>query len=62
MTMEIITYTEACERGLTTYFTGKPCKLFNLLEDAQQRECFHFTNLQPLWKTDNRRKSCKVAA
>lgn len=37
----------------------KPCKLFNLLDDAQQRECFHFTNLQPLWMSDNRSKGAK---
>lgn len=34
----------------------KPCAIFNLSDRDQQRECFHFTNLQPLWKSENRRK------
>lgn len=34
----------------------KPCKLFNLAIDKEQKECFHYTNLQPLWKIDNLRK------
>jgi hypothetical protein len=34
----------------------KPCKLFNLSEPAQQKECFNYKNLQPLWKLDNLRK------
>ena len=34
----------------------KPCNSFNLNEPEQQRVCFHFSNLQPLWKKDNRRK------
>ncbi|HEX2901442.1 MAG TPA: hypothetical protein VHS96_17135 [Bacteroidia bacterium] len=35
----------------------RPCASFNLLDPEQQRCCFHFSNLQPLWKADNRRKS-----
>lgn len=34
----------------------KPCAAFNLLDPAQQKECFHFTNLQPLFAEDNRKK------
>ena len=34
----------------------KPCKLFDLTNQDEQRACFHFTNLQPLWRGDNRRK------
>lgn len=37
----------------------RPCASFNLSDPAQQLECFHFNNLQPLWATDNRRKSSK---
>jgi hypothetical protein len=29
----------------------KPCSLFNLVELKQQQECFHYTNMQPLFKT-----------
>jgi hypothetical protein len=34
-----------------------PCSSFNLVNLNEQKKCFHFTNMQPLWKTDNRRKS-----
>ena len=35
----------------------KPCAAFDLTDPAQQRACFHFTNLQPLWAVDNLKKS-----
>lgn len=35
----------------------KPCAKFDLTNPAQQRECFHYTNLQPLWATDNLKKN-----
>jgi hypothetical protein len=28
-----------------------PCALFNLTDIEQQKQCFHYTNLQPLFKT-----------
>lgn len=31
----------------------KPCTAFNLMDESQQNECFHWSNLQPLWKVDN---------
>jgi hypothetical protein len=31
----------------------KPCKLFDLTKEEEQKACFHYTNLQPLWKIDN---------
>jgi len=34
----------------------KPCVSFDLTDPDQQRECFHYTNLQPLWAEDNRKK------
>jgi hypothetical protein len=38
----------------------KPVASFNLVEVDEQRKAFHFTNLQPLWKSENRRKADKV--
>ena len=35
----------------------RPCASFDLTDPEQQRECFHYTNLQPLWAEDNLRKS-----
>lgn len=37
----------------------KPCCKFNLLLEEEQRRCFHYTNLQPLWATDNHKKGGK---
>lgn len=37
----------------------KPCSLFDLSKREQQLACFHWTNLQPLFAADNRRKSNK---
>ena len=37
----------------------KPCKLFDLSDPEQQKKCFHFTNLQPLWASDNISKGAK---
>ena len=34
----------------------KPCASFDLRDPRQQEECFHFSNLQPLWAKDNLRK------
>ena len=31
----------------------KPCCSFNLLDGEEQKKCFHYTNLQPLWAFDN---------
>lgn len=33
-----------------------PCARFDLTDTEQQRRCFHFTNLQPLWASDNLKK------
>lgn len=34
----------------------RPCASFDLTDTGQQKECFHWTNLQPLWELDNDRK------
>ena len=30
-----------------------PCASFDLSDPEQQRRCFHYTNLQPMWGTEN---------
>lgn len=37
----------------------KPCASFNLLDEEEQKKCFHYTNLQPLWAADNLSKGYK---
>lgn len=37
----------------------RPCASFDLSDPEQQKQCFHYTNLQPLWAEDNLRKSDK---
>lgn len=34
----------------------KPCKRFDLANPIEQKQCFFFKNLQPLWHLDNLRK------
>lgn len=34
----------------------KPCNTFDLSDPEQQRACFSYTNLRPLWKLDNLRR------
>lgn len=35
----------------------RPCASFDLTDPEQQKQCFHYTNLQPLWAKDNLAKS-----
>jgi len=37
----------------------KPCSLFDLSKEEEQKKCFHYTNMQPLWRLDNMKKSNK---
>lgn len=39
-----------------------PCASFDFSDPEQQRKCFHFSNLQPLWWHENLSKSDKIAA
>lgn len=38
-----------------------PCSAFDLMDPKQIEECFHYTNLQPLWAKENIIKSNKVS-
>lgn len=40
----------------------KPCSQFDLTKYEDQKECFHYSNLQPLWEVDNLVKSWKYNA
>jgi hypothetical protein len=35
----------------------KPCCSFDLLKESEQKKCFHYSNMQPLWKKDHRAKT-----
>ena len=37
-----------------------PCSRFDLTDVEQQKKCFHYTNLQPLWAKENLSKWCKL--
>jgi hypothetical protein len=37
----------------------RPCASFDLRKPSEQRKCFHYTNLQPLWAEENLIKSDK---
>ena len=38
----------------------KPCISFDLSKPEEQRKCFHYTNLQPLWAEENIKKGGKI--
>lgn len=38
----------------------KPCCLFDLSVKEQQSECFHYTNLRPLWSKLNLKKGSRI--
>jgi len=40
----------------------RPCASFDLTDPEQQKQCFHYTNLQPLWAKDNLKKQAKFEA
>jgi cobalamin biosynthesis Mg chelatase CobN len=38
----------------------KPVSSFDLTDPEQQKQCFHYTNLQPLWAKDNLTKNARL--
>lgn len=38
----------------------KPVAKFDLIKISDQKKCFHYSNLQPLWAKDNLKKSAKL--
>lgn len=67
---ELATYLEKkFKPGMTWDNYGKwhidhirPCASFDLTDVLEQKRCFHFSNLQPLWASDNIRKSDRFTA
>ena len=37
-----------------------PCSSFDLTKDDEQKKCFHWSNLQPLWAVENLKKHAKI--
>lgn len=37
-----------------------PCSSFDLTDEAQQKRCFHFSNMRPLWAKTNMRKGNRI--
>ena len=35
-----------------------PCSKFNLINEEQQRQCFHWTNMKPMYAKENLKKNC----
>lgn len=37
----------------------RPCCTFDMMNDSHVKQCFHYTNMQPLWAVDNLHKQRK---
>ena len=37
----------------------QPCNSFDLSNEEEQKKCFHYSNMQPLWAFDNLSKGAK---
>ena len=37
-----------------------PCASFDLTKPSEQKKCFHYTNLQPLWAVENLQKGARL--
>ena len=37
-----------------------PCSAFDLTDPAEQRIAFHYSNLRPIWSSENQRKHAKI--
>jgi len=37
----------------------QPCNSFDLMDESEQKKCFHWTNIQPMWGPENLSKSDK---
>ncbi len=37
-----------------------PCSFFDLTNDKQQKMCFNYRNLQPMWSQDNISKNNRI--
>ena len=68
-TKELMSYLESkFQEGMTWENYGfegwhidhiRPCASFDLTDPEQQKQCFHYTNLQPLWAEENMKKHAK---
>lgn len=38
----------------------KPCSSFDLTDEEERKKCFHFTNTQPMFISENKKKSNKI--
>lgn len=39
-----------------------PCAIFDLAKADHQKRCFHFSNMQPMWASENRSKGATVSS
>ena len=64
---EMWTKTYKTKLPIDEFFNGNihidhilPCASFDLTDSKEQKKCFHYSNLQPLWAEDNLRKGDRL--
>ena len=49
-----------CKTGQWSIDHIIPCSVFDMSDPVEQKQCFHYTNTQPMWHSENMKKHDKI--